>query len=713
MWQGTRRKPRATLAQPQQPMRRTLVNPRTLALAVIATANTAALAHGLGELEGDTQTVTVTGNLNSTLGVGQAAGEGTVNARTIANRATQRAADVLEFVPGVIVTQHSGEGKATQYFLRGFNLDHGTDFATFVDGMPVNMVSHAHGQGYSDLNFLIPELIRRIDYKKGPYYAREGDFSSAGSARIGLISSLNQGIARLSWGEGNNVRALLASSQPLGQGSLLGALELQGQDGPWTVPMHHRKANSVLRYTQSSGGNTTSLTAMAYKARWTATDQLPARAVQSGQLGRFDSLDASDGGRAQRVSISGHWQRLGDLKQDPSAATWRASFYAVDSTLKLWSNFTYFLNDPVNGDQFEQAERRHTLGGEIATVWPLTAFNAEHQITAGLQLRNDRLWPVGLYRSVQRVRTSTTREDRVNQSQAGAFAELYTDWAPWLRSTQGLRADHAGFAVRDTLSGQRGNTRDNLVSPKLSVALGPWFKTEFFVNAGTGFHSNDARGAVDPVDPVPGLVKSRGFEVGAKTQAINGLQSSFALWRLNFDSELIYIGDAGTTEASRASKRYGFEWHNHWVLGTYNKTLEGWLIDLDLAASRARFADAAPPGQRVPGALGRVASFGLTYDGAGPLFGQFQLRHFGPRDLTEDGAQRSNATTLASARLGWRVTPDVTVTADVFNLFNKQASGIDFFYTSRLGGEPLGGVEDRHFHPVEPRSVRLTLGFRF
>jgi TonB dependent receptor/TonB-dependent Receptor Plug Domain len=686
---------------------------RSFFIAALTAATTTAQAHGLGELEGDTQTVTVTGHYNNQLGVNQAASEGTVTSKLIANRATLRPAEVLEFVPGVIVTQHSGEGKATQYFLRGFNLDHGTDFATFVDGMPVNMVSHAHGQGYSDLNFLIPELIRRIDYKKGPYAAREGDFASAGSARIGLVNSLDTSIARLTLGQDQQVRGMLASSQKIGGGQLLGAIELQGQDGPWTVPMNHRKANGVLRYTHNSEGVSTSLTAMAYKARWTATDQIPQRAVDAGTLGRFDSLDASDGGDARRLSLSGHWQRLGDLKQDPSAATWRASFYAVDSALNLWSNFTYLLDDPVNGDQFEQAERRRMLGGELATVWPLTAWGAEHQVTAGLQVRADRLSPVGLYRTVQRARTGTTREDRVNQMQTGAFAELFTDWAPWLRSTVGLRADHADFKVRDTQSGNRAKASDDLLSPKLSVALGPWAQTEFFANWGEGFHSNDARGTVDPADPMPGLVKSRGFEIGARAQAVKGLQSSLALWRLNFDSELVYIGDAGNTEASRASKRYGIEWHNHWVLGQFDKSLDGWLIDLDLATSRARFTEPAAEGQRVPGAVGRVASFGLTYDGTGPWFGQFQARHFGPRDLSEDGTQRSDATTLASARLGWRITPDVTVTADVFNLFNNNANGIDYFYTSRLAGEPAAGVDDRHFHPVEPRTVRVTVGLKF
>ncbi len=660
--------------------------------------------------------VQVLGHYDNAVGSSDAASEGAVTHRLIANRPALRPGEILEFVPGMIVTQHSGNGKANQYFLRGFNLDHGTDFATFVDGMPVNMVSHAHGQGYTDLNFLIPELVRRLDYRKGPYFAREGDFASAGSARISLSDTLDRGLAELTLGENSYRRAVLANSITLGDSgfSLLGAFEAQSNDGPWQVPESLHKTNGVLRLSQTSGDTTRSLTLMVYNSRWTATDQIPLRAVQDGTLDRFGSLDDSTGGRTQRISLSGAQRTVVD------GGEWNASAFAVDSRLNLWSNFTYLLDDPVNGDQFEQAEQRRVYGGELTRRFDLQLGGLPHQLTLGAQLRHDRLDPVGLYLSTRRERTSTTVESEVRQTQGGLYGELGTRWNPWLRSVVGLRADWADFDVSSSIPENTGKANDNLVSPKLSLVFGPWSKTEFFANAGRGFHSNDARGTTSrvapgdgsPLDPVPGLAKSTGAELGARTEIVPGLQSSLALWTLKLDSELVYIGDAGTTEPSGRSRRRGIEWNNHWVLDPLG--LPGWLLDLDLAASRARFSDAPGGEDRVPGAVDRVASLGIGYAPDGSRwFGHFQLRHFGPRDLLEDGSQRSQSTTLAYLRAGWRPVPQLSLTLDVFNLFDKQASDIDYFYASRLAGEPADGVEDRHFHPVEPRALRLTASYSF
>jgi outer membrane receptor protein involved in Fe transport len=659
--------------------------------------------------------VTVLGHYDNAVGTSNAASEGTVTAKLLANRPALRPAELLEFVPGVIVTQHSGDGKANQYFLRGFNLDHGTDFATFVDGMPVNMVSHAHGQGYSDLNFLIPELVRRIDYRKGPYFARDGDFASAGTARIHLADAMPRGLAQLTLGANGYRRALLADSHAFGTTQLLGAAELQGNDGPWRVPQDLRRFNGWLRLGDKTDDQQRSVTLMVYNARWTATDQVPQRAVDAAALDRFGSLDASDGGRTQRVSLSGQW------RASVPGGQWQVSAYAIGSRLNLWSNFTYFLDDPVNGDQFEQAERRRVAGGELSRRWNVELAGIEHQATLGLQLRRDRLSPVGLYTTVQRTRLGTTQESRVRQTQAGLYGELASAWRPWLKSVAGLRADRARFEVRSSIADNSGSASSTLTSPKLSLIFGPWQQSEFFANWGRGFHSNDARGTAAKVSPregtsiesVPGLAKNRGMELGARTQLVAGLQSSLALWRLDLDSELVFVGDAGDTEASRASRRRGVEWNNHWTLGQLAAAFDGWLLDLDLAASRARFKDQAPEGDRVPGAVNRVASLGLGYEGRGPWFGQFQVRHFGPRDLVEDGTQRSAGTTIASLRGGWRLSDRMTLTADVFNLFDRAASDIDYFYTSRLAGEPAEGVADRHFHPVEPRSLRLTLALGF
>jgi len=655
----------------------------------------------------------ITFHYDNGVGTSSAASEGAITGTLIENRPLQRPGEVLEFVPGVVVTQHSGDGKANQYFLRGFNLDHGTDFATAVDGMPVNMPSHAHGQGYSDINFLIPELVRRIDYRKGPYNAEDGDFASAGSARIALADRLPAGIAQMTVGSNGYRRGLLADSLELGDdpgrnGTLLWAIDAGRNDGPWRVPERFNKLGGLLRWSLRDGASDTSVTAMHYRAHWTSTDQIPARAVAAGQLDRYASLDPSDGGSTARSSLSfNHRHALDD-------GDWQASAYAIRSRLNLYSNFTFFLDNPEQGDQFEQAERRVVAGGSLSRGIETTLFGLPASNRFGVQLRHDRLDPVGLYTTEARVRTGTTQESTVRQTMAGVFGDSSIKLAPWLRAIGGLRLDHADFDVASSVAGNSGTRSATLASPKLSFVFGPWAQTEFFANAGRGFHSNDARGTVAtvsprdgaPASPVTPLVRSRGAELGARSEWIPGLQSSLALWRLDLDSELVFVGDAGDTEASRASRRSGVEWSNHY------RAAEGVLVDLDLAASRAHYRDHAPEGDRIPGAINRVASFGVSGE-RGPFSGQIQLRYFGPRPLVEDGSVRSASTTLASARVGWRLRSDLKLTLDVFNLFDRRASDIDYFYVSRLAGEPAEGVADRHFHPVEPRSARVTLALGF
>jgi hypothetical protein len=666
--------------------------------------------------------ITVRGNYDNGVGTSDAASQGSVTATLIAARPTLRPAEVLEFVPGVIVTQHSGDGKANQYFLRGFNLDHGTDFATWVAGMPVNMPTHAHGHGYSDLNWLLPELVNRIAYRKGPYFAEEGDFSSAGAARIGLVDKLPQGLASLTLGENGYRRALVANSRALGShgqsGDLLYALEAAHNDGPWDNPEKFHRVNGVLRYSVTDAGTRQAITAMGYSAGWNATDQIPQRAVDAGLIGRFGAIDPSDGGFTSRYSLSYELERALDDGQ------FRFNAYAIRSRLDLYSNFTFFQEHPVdldpagtNGDQFEQAERRRVYGLATSRSWNTQLAGRDSTNTIGLQLRHDRLDPVGLYSTAARERVATTQESTVRQTGIGVHAENATQWTPWLRSVAGVRADRFDFRVRSSIAANSGDRRASIASPKLSLIFGPWAKTEYFVNAGYGFHSNDARGTVatvaakDPngpaISPVNPLVRSKGGELGLRTELVPGLQSSLSLWALKLDSELLFVGDAGATEASRASRRYGIEWNNHYVA---NRWL---LLDADLAVSRSRFTEPDPAdpllGKRIPGSIQTVASFGATVADLGPWFGQFQLRYFGPRALDENNEHRSKATTLAYLRAGYQVNRNVKVTLDVFNLFNRQGSDIDYYYASRLKGEPVQGVEDIHFHPVEPRSLRVSL----
>ncbi len=653
--------------------------------------------------------IEIQGNYLNAIGTSDAASQGSVTAQLIASRPVLRAGEILEFVPGLIVTQHSGDGKANQYFLRGFNLDHGTDFATFIDGMPVNMPSHAHGIGYSDINFMIPEVVSRIDYKKGPYYAGEGDFSSAGSARINFANTLPKGIASLTVGEGEYGRVVVVNSTVLPTGNLLYGLEAVHNNGPWDVPEHFHKLNGLLRYSFGSSDHPTTITAMAYQAKWNATDQIPQRAVDQGLIDRFGTISPTDGGDTARYSLSFATQYV----QEDGVFELKA--YAIQSRLNLFGDFTYFLNDPVNGDQVEQAERRRVFGFDTSQSWMGKLSGMETINKFGIQVRQDRISQLGLYDTLDRVRLNTVQEGPVRQTSAGLYFENTLQWQPWLRSIAGIRHDLMKVDVESNVPGNSGHKDASITSPKLSLILGPWKKTELFANYGESFHSNDARGvtstvsprSLTPIDPASLLVKTRGFEFGARTEIIPGLQSSVALWQLKLDSELVFSGDAAETEPNRPSKRTGIEWNNHYIVRPWL------LVDFDLALSQAHFTEDDPVGNYVPGAVNKVASLGVTLTEFGPWFGQFQVRYFGPRPLIEDNSQRSKSTSLAYARIGYKINQDWKVSLDIFNLFNRKASDIDYYYTSRLPGESLSGVDDLHFHPVEPRTFRMTLSTQF
>jgi hypothetical protein len=638
------------------------------------------------------------------VGIATAASEGAVTARQIDARPIMRAGEVLESVPGVIISQHSGEGKANQYYLRGFNLDHGTDFATTVAGLPVNMPTHAHGQGYSDVNFLIPELVSGVQYRKGPYFAETGDFSAAGSANINYANTLEHPIASVSTGEEGWQRLLLAASPSVGRGRLLGALELNHNDGPWQLKDDYRKINGVLRYSATNGSHAFSLTGLFYRATWDSTDQVPDRAIADGEIDRFGAIDPTDGGTTARTSA------VADYQHTTSRRLTRATAYLSRYRLNLYSDFTYFLDDPVHGDQFEQADRRWVSGGRVSqrvlSRWGARSVESLY----GVEVRSDDIPTVGLYHTEARERLETVRQDTVQETTAAAFGEATITWSPWLRTTGGVRVDGYRFDVDSSDPANAGSARAGLVSPKGTLVLGPWQRTEIYVNAGDGFHSNDARGVTitrdpssgDPADPVTPLVRARGMEVGLRTVAIPRIQTTLALWRLGLDSELLFVGDAGTTEGSRPSDRYGIE------SATYVRVTPWLNADADVAWSHARFTDDDPAGGHIPGAANVITSLGVTVEPSSRVFGSLRLRYFGPRPLIEDDSVRSAATSLLNGQIGLRVSTRLRVVLDAFNLLNAAASDIDYYYTSRLPGEPAEGVDDIHTHPTIPRTARIS-----
>jgi TonB dependent receptor/TonB-dependent Receptor Plug Domain/Carboxypeptidase regulatory-like domain len=650
------------------------------------------------------------------VGIAASGSQGAITAAQLEVRPIMRPGEVLETVPGMIVSQHSGEGKANQYHVRGFNLDHGSDFSTMVAGVPVNMPTGAHAHGYSDLNFLIPELVSGVQFKKGPYFADEGDFSAAGAANINYVNRLERPLFELGAGQGGWGRIVGAAwprvgaaSPRVGAGVLLGAIELNHNDGPWVRPDNYQKVNGVLRYSRGDNQNGFSITGMGYWADWDSTDQVPNRAFESGLIPRFGLLDSTDGGTIGRESLSAEFQR----SRGPSSL--RATAYVLHNRVNLFSNFTYFLDDPENGDQFEQAERRTATGGRV-TYRRLGHFLERHVESAvGTHVRHDWIDPVGLYHTAARRRLSTTREDQVGQMMTGLFAQSEIEWTRKVRTTFGLRADAYRFDVTSNEPLNSGKGADGLLSPKFSAAFGPWHGTELYANAGMGFHSNDARGGVISVDPLTGepvdrvtpLVRARGAELGLRTVRLRGLQSTLSVWYLGIDSELVFVGDAGTTEAGRPSRRVGVEWTNYW-------RLRPWLTaDADLSFSRSEFTDSDPAGDRIPGALARVISGGLSIEPRQPIFGSVRVRHFGPRPLIANASVNSQSTTLWNGEAGYRFSNRARVVLEVFNLFDAKVSDIDYFYTSRLPGEPLDGVDDVHTHPALPRSARVGLRLTF
>lgn len=650
----------------------------------------------------------VQGRGTDLFGTATSSSQGIVGAAELEARPFLRRGELLEAVPGVVVTQHSGGGKANQYFLRGFNLDHGTDFSVGVDGMPVNMRSHGHGQGYADINFVIPELVRQVDYNKGPFFAEVGDFSAAGAAEFRLVDALAQSFVRVGLGENSFARLVAGGSLKTGREAVTtGALEFSHDDGPWALEENFERFNGFLRHRWTTTAAEYKLTALAYRATWQATDQIPLRAVEAGTLDRFATIDDSDGGKSERASVSldARWR---------GAATTELNLYAIHYRMELYSNFTYNLDDPVDGDQFNQRDKRLLVGGALTRAWSGGA-GTRSETRAGVQVRADFVGELGLHRTVRRARLSTVRDDEVDEASAGIFVRNETRWSDWLRTEAGARVDGYRFDVTSDQALNSGRTSDAIFSPKLGLALGPWEKTEVYANVGYGFHSNDARGTTIRVDPADGvtpadkvtpLVRSRGAELGLRTAAAPGLVSTLSVWALDLDSELVFVGDAGGTEPTGRTRRYGAE------LANYCRVKPWLAFDADVVATHGRYREDAGGGQRIANSIATVVTGGVALGEREGFFGTLRLRYFGPQPLIEDNSVRAPSSTTLNAQLGWRA-KGWEIEVDVLNVLDRENYDIAYAYASRLPGEPVGGVDDIHFHPAEPRTVRVAVTRRW
>lgn len=675
--------------------------------------------------------VTVLGHYDNGVGTSDASSQGIILGQLLQDIPLLRPGEILEAIPGMVVTQHSGDGKANQYFLRGYNLDHGTDFATSLDGVPVNMPTSAHGQGYSDLNFLIPELVQQIDYRKGTYFPDNGDFSAAGSADIFYRNSVASPFAALTLGSHDYHRVLLVGSFPFfpsthanagdaarnARGNkgptLLVAVEGGEENGPWKSPERMRKLNGFLRLSNGDATRGWSIDGLAYEAHWNSTDQVPLALIQSGQLCRFCAVDPFDGGDTARDILSGEWHTH-DADGNTKVMAWLEHY-----RLQLFSDFTFFELRPNTGDQFEQKESRNVLGTKIARGWLHSLFGHDSTTEVGMQLRRDYIH-VGLFDTESRMPFATVNDNLVGETEAAVYLENTTVWNGWFRSLEGVRADHLQLDLTSlSLSQNSGSASAYRTSPKLSLIFGPWDKTEFFVNVGGGFHSNDARGVVyridpttgGPASPVPPLVGAFGQEIGLRTEIVPGLQSSLALWRLNSESELVYNADSGigSTSPNGASKRHGIEWNNHLAVNN-------WLLfDVDLAYTHARYAhpgENGQPGDFIPNAVSKVASVGLSVHDLDDWSGDLKLRYIGRYPLSQDGSLAGPASVVLDLRVQHPLVPRISLALDVLNLFDRKYYDIAYeqdYRVSLSSGVIPDGIT---VHPGEPREFRLILKIR-
>jgi outer membrane receptor protein involved in Fe transport len=679
--------------------------------------------------EGDLSEVTVISSRLNLLGTATTASQGSVTEQELDLRPAYRVGQLLESVPGLVVTVHSGEGKANQYLARGFNLDHGTDIANFVDDMPVNRPTNTHGQGYSDLNFIVPELSNGLDYTKGPYYASVGDFGSVASTHMHLANEIPDQVA-LSGGTLGVYNAFAGGTAHLDeQDRLLGGVYYGHVDGPFTHPDDFRKVAGALRFSHGTDADGYSATAMYFHGEGNMTTDQPVRAVQEGLISRWGTLDPTDGSLSERFSLSGHYGASGDA--------WKSStsVYFIHSKMILWNDFTHYLDDPINGDQEEQYESRSTAGGQSSFALTQNIGPIQNSVSLGLQLRYDNAY-VNRKHTLRRVPLDycsveqpdggaipveaaggICNADQVHLLDLGPYVEDTTHWTEWLRTVVGLREEYYRASDHSLTTGFQGSTHETLFQPKGSLILGPFAATEMYFSAGRGFHSDDVRGVFGtvPLEGVPGaagrtplLVPTTGVEFGLRSNIVPKLAMQLAVFQQEFNSELRYDSDAGQDSASAPSRRQGIE-----LSAEYHPAR--WIeLNTDLAFSKARYrGDLAAfdlDGPYIANAPTFIGSFGVLIDNLGPWFGGLQWRKLGAYPISDgDKYPKDRGYSEFNLDAGYKVNAHLKVQLSVYNLFNTRANSSAYFYTSRLPGEPPDGVTGLQAHPLEPISGVLKV----
>lgn len=637
--------------------------------------------------------IVVFGRGETKIGVAHAASEGTVAGADLLVRPLLRVSELLEAVPGMVAAQHSGSGKANQYFLRGFNLDHGSDFTTYIDGVQMNLRTHGHGQGYLDLNGLIPEIIAREDFRKGPYRADGGDFALAGAAYMATIESFDAPWVSLEGGSYGYARlAAGGTTDGLGAGKLTLAGQAKIYDGPWQEPEHLRHASGFAKYVAPLGEGTIEASLNAYHATWRPTEQIPERVIGSPICPDvFCSPDPSARGRTTRL--------VGNIAFRQT--DWRANIYGQFYDWAMTSNPTYTDPDGTSA-QIRQFDRRWIIGGRGEKHWTVSQALT---LTLGTEARYDHIGNVGVSRTSERRFLFSLGRYHVEEASAALYGEATWEPLAGLRLIGGLRGDYYHYSVRarDEAAAQAGtgNGHDSILSPKASVAYSLTPNLELYGNWGRGFHSNDVRGAVNIETPVPVLVRGEGKEVGARWQ-LSSLTLTATYWWLDVDSELRFVGDSNAVEPTGASKRRGYELIAFW------RPLRWLAIDGNYTASRSRYDN----GDRIPNAFEDAASAGIALV-LDPWEASLRLRHLGPYPLIEDNSVRDGGSTVFNFRAARKI-GRFQVYGELLNILNSRDKDIVYFYESYIPSVDVDGpIEGRLSRVVEPRTLRLGVRAEF
>ena len=618
-----------------------------------------------------------------------------------------RPAQVLRLIPGFIAVEHSGgAGKADQYFLRGFDADHGTDVAFFSDGMPINLRTHAHGQGYTDLNFIIPETIEGVDVSKGAYLPEYGDFVTAGAVNFRTRQVVQEGVAQAAGGQFDTQRYLLMFSPTKERVRTLFAAEGYYTNGPFENGNRYFRTNLFGKMTTNlTGRDELSLTGTFLKSQWNGSGEIPFRGITDGTLGRFGAIDPSEGGNTLRSTA-----RLNYHYDTTSGGQFFANAYGQYYRLDLFTNFTFFLNDPVNGDGIQQSDRRVIYGGDLGYKQQGEVLGLPTIGTVGFQTRVDDIH-VRLGTQTTRTPTGTTTDSNILETSYAPFVKVEVQPTPWVRLVGGLRAETFTFDVRNRCTScaeqPAGRTNSGIVLPKMNLILGPWASTEFFANYGEGYHSNDARSAVSPGSSP--LARAKSYEVGVRSKpwGPEGVEVTATIWRVDLKSELLFVGDEGTTEIRGPSRREGVE------VAARGQVWGPLHVNGSVTWTKAEFRN----GDAIPLAPELMGYGALLLRWPEGLTSQLQATYLGARPLIENRSVKSPAWITFDLSERYQLPVKLSqgrLEAFLFiqNLFNTEWEQAIFSFGSQRRNE-AAPVNDIHFVPGTPRMVLGGIAWYF